>query len=52
MDYEYQKLNTSYQIGKVKIKNRFAMAPMGQGENFGPYGEFSQRGISYFEERA
>ncbi len=52
MEYEFQKLNTPYQIGKVRIKNRFAMAPMGQGDNFGPYGEFSPKGIAYFEERA
>ena len=52
MSYEYQKLSTSFEIGNLTIKNRFCMAPMGQGSNYGPYGEFSNEGINYFEERA
>lgn len=39
-------------IGKVKIKNRFAMAPMAIGSYITPEGEFTKDGIDYFVRRA
>ena len=39
-------------IGKVTIKNRFAMAPMAIGSYISPEGEFTPAGIDYFVRRA
>ena len=39
-------------IGKVRIKNRFAMAPMAIGSYISPEGEFTPAGIDYFVRRA
>ena len=39
-------------IGKVKINNRFAMAPMAIGSYITPEGEFTPAGIDYFVRRA
>ncbi len=49
---KYQKLFTPVQIGKVTIKNRFAMAPMGPLGLGDEQGGFNQRGIDYYTERA
>lgn len=48
----YQKLFTPIKIGKVEIKNRFAMAPMGPLGLADAQGGFNQRGIDYYTERA
>lgn len=41
-----------YQIGKMPMKNRLAMAPMGAFGLVDEYGCFNQRGIDYYAERA
>ena len=48
----YQKLFTPIKIGKVEIKNRFCMAPMGPLGLSDSEGGFNQRGIDYYTERA
>lgn len=45
-------LFTGYKIGKVAIKNRLAMAPMGAFGLVDEYGCFNQRAIDYYTERA
>ena len=45
-------LFTGYDIGKVHIKNRLAMAPMGAFGLVDMYGCFNQRAIDYYVERA
>ena len=49
---KYEKLFTPVSIGKVTIKNRFAMAPMGPLGLADADGGFNQRGIDYYVERA
>ena len=49
---EYSKIFEPIKIGKVEIKNRIAMAPMGVGGLTTPEGAFSQRAIDYYIERA
>lgn len=49
---KYQKLFTPVKIGKVEIKNRFSMAPMGPLGLADAEGGFNQRGIDYYTERA
>jgi 2-enoate reductase len=39
------------QIGKVEIKNRIAMAPMGVGAMMNPDGSYGPRALDYFAER-
>ena len=46
------KLFQAGKIGKLKIKNRIVMAPMGIGGLAEPDGRISQRGIDYYVERA
>lgn len=50
--FPYQKLFTPVKIGKVEMKNRFAMAPMGPLGLGDSSGGFNQRGIDYYTERA
>jgi len=45
-------LNDPMKIGKVTIKNRYAMAPMAIGSYITPEGEFTPDGIDYFVRRA
>lgn len=45
-------LFTPLSIGKVSIKNRFAMAPMGPLGLGDEQGDFNQRGIDYYTARA
>lgn len=52
MKKEYSNLFESVTIGKCKIKNRFAMAPMGPLGLGDAEGGFNQRGIDYYTERA
>ena len=49
---KYPKLFTPVSIGKVQLKNRFAMAPMGPLGLADAQGGFNQRGIDYYTERA
>ena len=49
---EYRKLFSPVNIGKCRIKNRFAMAPMGPLGLADAEGGFNQRGIDYYTERA
>lgn len=39
-------------IGKVQIRNRYALAPMGTGSMGGPRGEYTDNTIEYYLERA
>ena len=49
---QYNNLFTPIKIGKLEIKNRFAMAPMGPLGLADAEGGFNQRGIDYYTERA
>ena len=49
---KYQNLFTPISIGKLKLKNRFALAPMGPLGLSDAEGGFNQRGIDYYTERA
>lgn len=47
----YEKLFTPYKIGKMEVKNRIVMAPMGLNSGH-PDGTIDDDEIEYFEERA
>ena len=49
---KYPELFTPISIGKVQMKNRFAMAPMGPLGLADAQGGFNQLGIDYYTERA
>ena len=49
---KFEKLFEPVQIGKVAIKNRIAMAPMGIVGLVNPDGSPTQRAIDYYIERA
>lgn len=49
---KYQRLFEPMQIGKITVKNRYAMAPMGGAGQAGLYGEFSADAVEYYAERA
>ena len=49
---KYQTLFTPFQIGKLTLKNRFAMAPMGPLGLGDSEGGWNQRGIDYYTRRA
>ena len=49
---KYPELFTPISIGKVQMKNRFAMAPMGPLGLADAQGGFNRRGIDYYTERA
>lgn len=49
---KYQNLFTPIKIGKVVLKNRFAMAPMGPLGLGDSEGGWNQRGIDYYTRRA
>jgi 2-enoate reductase len=49
---KYTQLFTPIKIGKVEIKNRYAMAPMGPLGLSDNEGAFNDRGIEYYTERA
>lgn len=48
----YANLFTPIRIGKLEIKNRYALAPMGPLGLADAEGGFNQRGIDYYTERA
>ena len=52
MVVRFQALNSPFSIGKVKIRNRFVMAPTTTGSYLAPDGSFSKEGIEYFVRRA
>lgn len=52
MSFKYEKLFTPVAIGTCRIKNRFAMAPMGPLGLADAEGGFNQRGIDYYTARA
>ena len=52
MKEEYKVLFEPMKIGSLTIKNRFCMAPMGDGGLVGSDGEFTEDGIEYFVARA
>lgn len=52
MDSKYGILFERPSIGKVQLKNRFAMAPMGPLGLSDAEGGWNQRGIDYYTERA
>lgn len=52
MKQKYQNLFEPIKIGKLEIKNRFVMAPMGPGGLCDADGTFNERGVEYYVERA
>lgn len=52
MKQKYQNLFETIKIGKLEIKNRFVMAPMGPGGLCDADGTFNERGAEYYVERA
>jgi 2-enoate reductase len=52
MSHRFHKLLEPISIGGVEIRNRVAMAPMGNDYLINPDGGLNQRGIDYFIERA
>lgn len=52
MSKMYPNLFKPMQIGKLTVKNRIAMGPMGGAGQVGKDGEFNQRSIDYYAERA
>lgn len=48
----YTHLGTPFQIGTVKLKNRFCMAPLGGGQHHLPGGGLKNETIQYLVERA
>lgn len=51
MSHKYEHLFTPYQIGKVKIKNRFTLCAMGT-QNYSAKGSVDAEGIEYFADFA
>ena len=45
-------INEPFNIGNVRIKNRYVMAPMAIGSYISPEGVFTPAGIDYFVRRA
>lgn len=52
MALKYPELFTPYNIGKVRIKNRIAMAPMHLGGRMNSTGNMTEEVIDYYEARA
>ena len=54
MNTQFEHLLSPFYIGKLKIKNRLTVAPMGDGylSLLGPRGEFSWQGMEHCIERA
>lgn len=49
MALKYHELFTPYNIGKVRIKNRIAMAPMHLGGRMNSTGNMTEEFIDYYE---
>jgi 2-enoate reductase len=52
MKEQYRNLFEPIKIGKLEIKNRFVMAPMGPGGLCDLDGTYNERGVEYYVERA
>lgn len=52
MKAKYQNLFEPIKIGKLEIKNRFVLAPMGPGGLCDADGTYNERGVEYYVERA
>jgi 2-enoate reductase len=52
MKEKYYNLFDPIKIGKLEIKNRFVMAPMGPGGLCDSDGTYNERGVEYYVERA
>ncbi|WP_330677106.1 FAD-dependent oxidoreductase [Terrisporobacter petrolearius] len=52
MQEKYKVLFEPIKIGKLEIKNRFVLAPMGPGGLCNPDGSFNERGEEFYVERA
>ena len=52
MSSKYQKLFEPLTVGKLTIKNRIAMAPLGMIAMADPCGGFSENAVEYYVERA
>ena len=52
MNTRYQKLFQPFTVGKLTIKNRIAMAPLGMVAMADPCGGFSENARDYYIERA
>jgi len=52
MNEKYQNLFEPIKIGKLEIKNRFVLAPMGPGGLCDVDGTFNERGVEFYVERA
>ncbi|MBW9171369.1 FAD-dependent oxidoreductase [Clostridium estertheticum] len=52
MKKKYEILFQPMKIGKLEIKNRFVMAPMGPGGLCDADGTYNERGVEYYVERA
>ena len=52
MTKAFPQLRSPFTIGKLTIKNRFAVAPMDPGFDVEPDGSFTQMGIDYYVRRA
>jgi 2-enoate reductase len=52
MKEQYRNLFQPIKIGKLEIKNRFVMAPMGPGGLCDLDGTYNERGVEYYVERA
>lgn len=52
MNEKYKVLYEPIKIGKLEIKNRYVLAPMGPGGMCNADGSFNERGIEFYVERA
>lgn len=52
MKEKYKNLFEPIKIGKLEIKNRFVMAPIGPGGLCDADGTYNERGVEYYVERA
>lgn len=52
MSRDYRNLFEPFKIGKLEIKNKFVMAPMGPGGLSREDGSFNEKGVEYYVERA
>lgn len=52
MSNTFPYLLSTMRIGKVQLKNRFAMGPAGVPQMYGPHGELKDETIAFYTERA
>ena len=52
MTSKYNNLFEPFKIGKLEIKNKFVMAPMGPGGLSNEDRAFNEKGVEYYVERA